>query len=57
MISESTTVKADFNGDGKINITDWSIFLLSWGDKKQEADLNKDNKTDIYDLSIFLNAL
>ena len=52
--------QADFNGDGVIDIKDWSIFLSRWnGNATLRAfdDLNMDGKVDISDLSIFLRAM
>ncbi len=53
--------RADFNNDGKVNITDWSIFLFRWGSPDQELrstlDLDGNGKVDIFDLSIFLKAI
>lgn len=54
-----TPVFIDFNGDSNINISDWSIFLSTWGKAGEERnviDLNKDGKIDISDLSLFLEA-
>lgn len=53
--------EADFNGDGIVNIQDWSIFLARW--KSQNAatrellDLNRDSKVDIKDFSILLQMM
>lgn len=53
--------EADFNGDDKINITDWSIFLARWIDDKadlrSEIDLNNDDIINIVDFSLFLNKI
>ncbi len=57
LVSNSTVPKADFSGDGKIDIKDWSIFLAFWKEKKQEVDLDGDGKVNISDLSIFLRAV
>ena len=52
--------KADFNGDGKINIQDAGIFLTRWyskdDDKKMKNDLNGDGKINISDFSVFMKA-
>lgn len=65
-ISETRTIKVgsfsfsniDFNQDGQINISDWSIFLSNWASAdpkvKIRADLNGDGKVDVSDFSIFL---
>lgn len=60
-ISSLKTLKADFNNDDKVNITDWSIFLYRWGSEdeslKSEIDMNDDGNIDIRDLSIFLKMM
>lgn len=54
-------LKADFNSDGKVNITDWSIFLFRWGSPDQKlrstVDLDGNGKIDVIDLSIFLKTI
>ena len=61
MVSKLTVVKADFSGDGKIDIRDWSIFLARWGAKnslgRESIDLNSDGKIDISDFSIFIKTI
>ncbi len=51
--------KADFNGDGKVDISDWSVFLYRWGSKdsalRATIDINGDGKVDIADFSDFLS--
>jgi len=53
--------KTDFNNDGKIDISDWSIFLARWlsQDSSTRAldDLNNDSKVDTTDFSIFIRTL
>lgn len=53
--------RADFNGDGAVNISDWSIFLFHWGSEKEELrlqnDINGDGKINIFDFSIFLQTM
>lgn len=53
--------KADLNGDGMVNITDWSIFLFRWGSSdatlKSGVDFNSDGRVDISDFSIFLGSM
>ena len=60
-ISNQPTLQTDFNNDGKVNITDWSIFLFQWGSDSEEIrlknDLNGDGRADIFDFSIFLKAM
>ncbi|MBI1999404.1 MAG: hypothetical protein HYS74_01975 [Parcubacteria group bacterium] len=51
--------EADFNGDGIINITDWSVFLSRWradGAERETVDVNRDGKVDISDFGVFLQA-
>jgi cysteine-rich repeat protein len=45
---------ADLNGDGKVNLEDFSILLYYWGTSTPLADLNGDGKVDLQDLSIML---
>lgn len=49
---------ADFNNDGKVNITDFSILLYWWGSTNptglSKADINHDGKINIIDFSIML---
>jgi len=45
---------ADLNGDGKVNLADFSILLFYWGTSTSFADLNGDGKVDLQDLSILL---
>lgn len=53
--------EADFNQDGIINITDWSVFLFRWQSQdsvlRKTIDLDKDGRVDISDFSLFLKAL
>lgn len=60
-VSRLTMPETDLNGDGLINIKDWSIFLSSWVSedegKKKTIDLNEDGKIDISDFSIFIRAI
>jgi len=45
---------ADLNGDGKVNLADFSILLYYWGTSSPLADLNGDGKVDLRDFSILL---
>ncbi len=45
---------SDFNGDKKINLTDFSILLTSWGTDNPDIDLNKDGTINLADFSILL---
>lgn len=60
-ISRLFTPKTDFNNDGKINISDWSVFLSRWGSedevKRKDIDFNNDGKINIADFSIFIRTI
>lgn len=60
-ISTLAFPKTNLNGDGAINISDWSIFIYRWGlgDKALQSsiDFNGDGRVDISDLSILLDAM
>lgn len=53
--------KVDFNGDGRVDIQDWSIFLSQWTSDSPKLraldDLNGDGKLDVSDFSIFIRVL
>ncbi len=53
--------RADFDGSGKVDISDWSIFLFRWSsedaDLRTTIDLDDNGTVDIFDLSIFLKAI
>lgn len=44
----------DLNDDGKVNLVDFSIFLLSWNTDNWETDFNGDGTTNLADFSIML---
>lgn len=48
---EATT---DINGDDKVNLTDFSIFLLGWNTADVRSDFNQDGKVNLADFSILL---
>ncbi len=50
----SKKLLADLNGDGKVNLADFSILLYYWGTSNPTADLNGDGIVDLPDLSILL---
>lgn len=60
-ISKLPFTKADLDGNGVINISDWSIFLFHWGSDdesvRKQNDLNGDGQVNIFDFSIFLQAI
>lgn len=45
---------ADLNGDGRVNLTDFSILLFYWGTDNECADQNNDGKVDLIDFSIMM---
>ncbi len=45
---------ADLNGDGKVNLVDFSILLFNWGKSGTIADINQDGTVNLTDLSIML---
>ena len=49
-------ISPDMNGDGKVNLVDFSIFLLSWGTDDIRADFNVDGAVNLADFSIMLFA-
>lgn len=59
-ISEPFAAHADLNNDGRLTISDWSIFLSSWVSRdeavRKKIDLNNDGTITIFDLSIFLSG-
>ena len=60
-VSLASGLQADLNKDGKIDITDFSIFLVRWASKvmdmKKTVDFDGDGKLAISDFSIFLMAI
>jgi cysteine-rich repeat protein len=48
------TGSADINGDGKVNLVDFSIFLLGWGKDDVRSDFNIDGTVNLADFSIML---
>jgi cysteine-rich repeat protein len=46
--------QADLNGDGAVNLTDFSILLFNWNGKGGVADLNTDGTVSLPDFSILL---
>ncbi len=44
----------DLNGDGKVNLVDFSILLFHWDTDHDIADLNSDGKVNLTDFSILL---
>ncbi len=52
--SVTGTGSADVNGDAKVNLVDFSIFLISWGKVDARYDFNKDGTVNLGDFSIML---
>lgn len=54
----ATTINADLNTDGRINLIDFSILLFWWGSdggtSNPSADLNSDGRVNLVDFSILL---
>ncbi len=48
------TGSADLNGDGKVNLVDFSIFLLKWNSDDIQSDFNGDGSVNLGDFSIML---
>ncbi len=44
----------DLNKDGKVNLVDFSIFLISWNTNNDPADFNSDGRVNLADFSIML---
>ncbi len=44
----------DLNGDGKVNLVDFSIFLLKWQSDDIQSDFNSDGTVNLGDFSIML---
>jgi len=49
------TGNPDFNGDGKVNLVDFSVLIFHWGQDWPPGDLNHDGVVDLPDLSIMLS--
>jgi cysteine-rich repeat protein len=49
-------VSPDINGDGKVNIVDFSILLFNWNTNEVTCDFNRDSKVNLTDFSIMLYA-
>lgn len=50
----ATGLTADLNGDGLVNLTDFSILLFNWNTSAPVADINKDGSVSLPDFSIML---
>lgn len=49
-----TSMAADINKDGKVNLVDFSIMLTSWGGVNPDVDINADGVINLSDFSIML---
>ncbi len=54
VVEETTCGGADLNGDGRVNITDFSILLYWWNSGNQCADQNQDGAVNLTDFSIMM---
>jgi hypothetical protein len=50
----NTPVVGDFDGDGKVNVLDFSYMNSVWNTNDAKADLNKDTKVNTLDVSIMV---
>jgi hypothetical protein len=48
------TGSSDLNGDSKVNLVDFSIFLLKWNSDDIQSDFNGDGTVNLGDFSIML---
>ncbi|MCU0678852.1 MAG: dockerin type I repeat-containing protein [Planctomycetes bacterium] len=51
---EAVCPEADLNGDGRVNLTDFSILLYYWGTDNACADQNQNGVVDLVDFSIMM---
>ena len=51
---EALCPEADLNGDGRVNLTDFSILLFHWGTDDACADQNQNGVVDLVDFSIMM---
>lgn len=52
--SKDVSVRADVNGDNKVNLTDFSILLSFWNTSEASVDINGDGTVNLADFSILL---
>ncbi len=61
VVTNSLIPQSDLNQDGRVDISDWSIFLFRWSSDdpviKDLLDMNNDGKVDISDFSIFIRSI
>lgn len=51
---EALCPEGDLNGDGRVNLTDFSILLFHWGTDNACADQNQNGNVDLIDFSIMM---
>lgn len=51
---EAVCAEADLNGDGRVNITDFSILLYYWDTNNECADQNQNGTVDLIDFSVMM---
>ena len=51
---EAICPEGDLNGDGRVNLTDFSILLFHWGTDNACADQNQNGNVDLIDFSIMM---
>ena len=51
---EAVCPGADLNGDGRVNLTDFSILLFYWGTDNECADQDQSGNVDLVDFSIMM---
>ncbi len=60
-VSQQINPKTDMNGDGVVDITDWSIFMSKWQSTdpavRGTLDINGDGIVDVTDFSIFVQSI
>jgi murein DD-endopeptidase MepM/ murein hydrolase activator NlpD len=53
-VSHLVNTGGDINGDSKINIFDYNIFIVDYGTTNRRSDLNGDGDVDIFDYNILV---
>ncbi len=52
------SLKGDLNGDGKVNLLDYNIFLRNYGKTgSNKADFNGDKRVDVFDYNLLLEYM
>ena len=55
ILFEEISSRVDFNGDGRVNLVDFSILLSWWERDNPQCDLNQNGTVDLPDFSILLS--